>query len=298
VVSGGDDMLPDPNHTAQELAAQFMERFPDTFGVMQPHGDEYLAAKRYCGSPFLGRAFFDSMYGGRGAMYDGYHHNYADNELYWVAKGLGALWERPDLSHFHEHFTRTGAAAPDYWSSVRKNDLKDCLLYYARVHENFPGHEPIGSMKSRRFDRGMSKQEMLVLADQRLLRVAMENPCSDALGRGLAQAAKDGHESVAIYGFGFHTQVGAAALCEPPVQINCIIDDNTSNHGRRPWNIPVVSRDEVLQRNVTAVILSGNSVEDRLWDNCAALRAAGVAVYRLYASTPTPVTRPVGMLSA
>src|SRR5262245_31422690 len=40
IVSGGDDMLPDPNHTAEQIARQFLERFPDTFGVMQPHGDD------------------------------------------------------------------------------------------------------------------------------------------------------------------------------------------------------------------------------------------------------------------
>src|SRR5262249_54265870 len=35
IVSGGDDMLPDPSQRAGELARQFLGRFPDTLGVMQ-----------------------------------------------------------------------------------------------------------------------------------------------------------------------------------------------------------------------------------------------------------------------
>ncbi|MCA9292239.1 MAG: hypothetical protein KDA20_00315 [Phycisphaerales bacterium] len=286
VVSGGDDMLPDPNHTAQELAQQFLERFPDTFGVMQPHGDEFLAARRYCGSPFMGRAWFDSMYGGRGGMYDGYHHNYADNELYWVAKGMGALWERPDLSHYHDHFTREGRAAPDYWTSVRSNDLHDCLLYYARVHERFPGHEPLNvDLKGRKYAHPGDLGPLLVLADQRLLRVAIDNPFATAISRGLGEAAADGCTSVAVYGIGFHTQVGSAAIAEPPVRIACFIDDNASNHGRELWNIPVVSRDDARRMGVDGIVLSANSVEDRLYENCAAFLAQGIKVYRLYGET-------------
>lgn len=283
VVSGGDDMLPDPKHTAQELAAQFMERFPDTFGVMQPHGDSYMASNRYCGSPFMGRAWFENMYGGRGGMHAGYHHNYADNELFWVSKGMGVLWERPDLSHFHEHFTRDGSAAPAYWETVKKHDMHDCLLYYARVHEHFAGHEPLQTPATRGkvFDHSLSQKEMLVLVEQRLISVAMHNPFSDAIAAALRRCRADGNDPVALYGFGLFTQSSAAALCEPPVRVDCIIDDIESNQGRRPWGIPIVSRQEALQRGVRGVILTGNSVQDRLWENSAEFRDRGIAVYRL-----------------
>lgn len=282
IVTGGDDMLPDPAHSADELAAQFFERFPDSFGVMQPHGDEFMCAKRYCGSPFIGRGWFERMYGGRGPMYSGYHHNFADNELYWLAKGLGALWERPDVSHFHDHFTRDGRPQPAYWESVRKNDLRDCLLYYSRVHEHFPGHEPAPSNPDRRFDRSLPSSEMLVLAEQRLFRVACDNPYASALSAGLARCAAQGHSTVAIYGCGLHTQVGVAALREPPVRIACFIDDNPVNHQRTMWNIPIVSRQRAIEMGVQAVILSGNSVEDVLWSNSAVFRERGIAVIRLY----------------
>lgn len=288
IVSGGDDMLPDPHHSAKELAAQFFGRFPDGFGVMQPHGDEFLSAKRYCGSPFIGRAWFQSMYSGRGPMYGGYHHNYADNELFWVAKGLNALWDRPDLSHFHDHFTRGGHAQPKYWESVKRQDLSDCLLYYARVHEHFPGHAaPTGPGKDRGYDRSMDKAEMLTLAEQRLLRVACDNPYVSALKRAFEACAIAGQKKVAVYGSGLHTQVGGAALCDPAVSIACIIDDNPSSHARSMWNIPIVSRDAALAMGVDAVVLSGNSVEDKLWDNCAVFRDRGIAVHRLYGRSQT-----------
>lgn len=283
IVTGGDDMLPDPNHTAQELSSQFFQRFRDGFGVMQPHGDEFLSAKRYCGSPFIGRTWFETMYAGRGPMYGGYHHNYADNELFWVARGLGALWERPDLSHFHDHFTRSGSPQPRYWDSVKSKDLSDCLLYYARVHEHFAGHAPnTGPGVHRAYDTTMNKAEMLALAEQRLLRVACDNPYVTALRRAFDECAVAGHTEVAVYGSGLHTQVGGAALCDAPVKVVCVIDDNPANHTRSMWNIPIVSRETALKMGVDAVVLSGNSVEDRLWDNCAQFRDHGVPVYRLY----------------
>jgi hypothetical protein len=284
IVTGGDDMLPDPNHTAAELAEQFFERFPDGFGVMQPHGDEFMCAKRYCGSPFIGRAFFERMYGGRGPMHGGYHHNYADNELYWVARGLGALWARDDLSHFHDHFTRDGRAQPKYWSSVKQRDLSDCLLYYSRVHGHFPGHEPAARAggAAHEYDRSMPKSEMLTLAEQRLFRVAIDNPYAERLAGALMTCADLGQDPVGIYGFGLHTQVAGSALREPPVKVACIIDDNAANHGRVAWGMPVVSREAALSLGLKAVILSGQSVEDRLWDNAAIFRERGVAVHRLY----------------
>lgn len=295
IVTGGDDMLPDPNHTADELAEQFFNRFPDSFGVMQPHGDEYMCAKAYCGSPFVGRKWFETMYNGGGCMYDGYHHNYADVELYWVAKGLDALWVRPDLSHFHAHFTRDGKPQPAYWSTVKQNDLNDCLLYIARAHQHFMGHEPKGFTPAHPFNRNMDRQAMLALAKQRLVCVSIDNPYSQVIQRALEHCATAGQDPVAIYGFGLHTQMAGAALREPPVRVTCIIDDNASNHGRRAWNIPVVSRETALAMGVKAVILSGNSVEDRLWENAVVFREHGIPVHRLYGKSVTNPEASTGM---
>lgn len=287
IVSGGCDMLPDPNHSAQELARQFFERFPDGFGVMQPHGDEYLAARRYCGSPFLGRAFVDTMYGGRGPMHGEYHHNYADNELFWVAKGMGVLWERPDLSHFHDHFTRSGAAAPAFWQSVAKNDLRDCMLYYSRAYQRFPGHRPAqGPGVARGWDETLDLDEMLVLARARITAEALKNGAADRVGAMFVQCAERGERTVALYGAGHHTRNAAMALAQPPVRVACIIDDSPPQQGKSLWGIPIVSRDEALRRGVDAVILSGDAVEAKLWDASSVFRLNGTPVYRLYAPTP------------
>ncbi len=81
VVAAGDDMLPDPHVDAGTIGRQFLERYPDLFGVMQPHGDPYLGARLYCGSPWMGRAYFENMYGGRGPTWPQYRHNWTDNEI-------------------------------------------------------------------------------------------------------------------------------------------------------------------------------------------------------------------------
>src|SRR5258708_96797 len=96
IVTGGDDVFPDPNHTADEIAEQCRQHFAwqncrvnpegiycpperrnalnrefETFGVMQPTGDSYgeqpslpsdhpmrgSYATRVCGSPWMGREF-------------------------------------------------------------------------------------------------------------------------------------------------------------------------------------------------------------------------------------------------
>jgi len=291
VVTGGDDMLPDPNHTAEQLAEQFLARFSDTFGVMQPHGDEYLASRRYCGSPFLGRAWIDTMYGGAGPLFGNYFHNWADNELYWVARGLDALWERPDLSHYHDHFTRSGRQQPAYWSGVKQKDLDDCLLYYARAQTGFAGHPPLltDATRGRAFDSTLNRADMVVLARQRMLGMAIDNPYAHALAGAMERCARESLGPVAIYGFGAHTRIGGNALCQPRVPIDCIIDDNPAHHGASAWNIPVVSPAAALRRGIKAIILSASAVEDELWASAQIFREAGIPVIRLYEPARTPV---------
>jgi len=51
VVIAGDDIHRGPNLTASDIAAKFIERFPDTFGIFQPMGDRYggcAADPMYC----------------------------------------------------------------------------------------------------------------------------------------------------------------------------------------------------------------------------------------------------------
>ncbi|MGD9790373.1 MAG: hypothetical protein AB7Q00_01045 [Phycisphaerales bacterium] len=292
VVSGGDDMLPDPNHTAQELGRQFLERFPDTFGVMQPHGDEFMVARRYCGSPFIGRAWFSTMYNGKGAMYSGYRHNWADNELYWLAKGLGVLWERPDLSHFHDHFTRRGEEKPGYWQEqVEARDLADCQMYINRSWSRFPGHQPARLMhdangRPRVFDSSVLAQGAMHLAEIRMAQMTyIEGGRAAwmlAMRGALDELAKRGVGPIAVYGSGTHTRGVSDVLAASPVPIDCIIDDNESRQGQRLWNWPIVSIEEAIERGVRGVVLSANMHEHSMWDNATPFFEHNIPVQRLY----------------
>ncbi len=292
IVTGGDDMLPDPNHTADELAEQFLNHFagsPEgTFGVMQPHGDVYLGSLLFCGSPFLGRAFFEKMYGGRGSMCGDYRHNWADNELYWVSKGLGALWERPDLSHYHAHFSRTGEAKPEYWvKAVQTYELQDCLLFVKRKAAGFPGHQPVGV--DRVLDTSILRHGQSCPGEWHLTHPegAGANPHADwvdTMSKAIDRCASAGLNPIALYGAGTHTKQVAAALMEPKARIACLIDDRADAQGRRLWGYPVVSREQAMALGVKAVILSANAHEQRLWAATRDFRAAGIPVFPLYAT--------------
>lgn len=147
-VTGGDDVLPDPNKSAEEIArecseyftllnarnalAEYAEKLTEarepqykygpTFGVMQPTGDRWgldpnaadpvmrsAYIDRVCGSPWMGREFCRRINQGNGPLWPGYFHMGADEELQAVATKLGILWQRPDLNHHHQHWGRPRA---------------------------------------------------------------------------------------------------------------------------------------------------------------------------------------------
>jgi len=187
LVTGGDDVEPDPNHTAEEIAAEcsacfgiktlmhrlscaeeFAKGCPDqsarTFGVMQPTGDRWGSTDpwaqklppnrrayidRVCGSPWMGREFCRRMYGGAGPLFPGYRHMFVDEELQAVAEKLGVLWQRPDLTHRHNHWGRgpnvqtsdcpeflRAVSGPEHWKEAS-------ALFQSRKAAGFPGHEPL-----------------------------------------------------------------------------------------------------------------------------------------------------------
>lgn len=114
VVVAADDIMPDAKHSADEIAGEFVRRFCDTYGVMQPTGDEWSDSQgrvieRICGSPWIGRAFIEEairVYGGAAGPYaPGYYHFYGDEHLQRVAAALGILWQRPDLEQEHWHWS-------------------------------------------------------------------------------------------------------------------------------------------------------------------------------------------------
>lgn len=138
VVAIGDDMDPDPNHDAQTIAAQFQERFPDLYGIMQPCGDRQGStpgypppSERICGSPWVGRKWVLEAYGGTGGWWPDFYHFYADELLKLTAEAQGVCWMRPDLSHYHYHWAYGHGPKTEYqvrnqawWDQDKKLFLK------------------------------------------------------------------------------------------------------------------------------------------------------------------------------
>jgi len=286
IVTGGDDMEPDPGHTAQELAEQFYSRFPDGFGVMQPHGDDYNWARHYCGSPFLGRRWVDAMYGGRGPLWGGYFHNWGDYELYWVARCLGALWTRPDLTHFHDHYRRGGAderAQHESRSMIEARDIDDCRLYISRMWRGFPGHGPLGV--DRRFDPEPILADPVRLWEKRMAWWLEQERAREAwntsMERALARCAEHGKRRIALVGAGEFTRSAAAALREPPVEIACIVADRRA--GSRLWGYPVVTQSEAAALGPDAALVAAPPQEIEAWRPTGPLFDGGrVEVMRVY----------------
>jgi hypothetical protein len=163
LVTGGDDVLPDPDHSAEEIARECSLYFSDhlwtyrtfqpefdsqicasdsaTFGVMQPTGDrwgadEVWAQKRWpdapayidriCGSPWMGREFCRRANAGQGPLHPGFSHMFVDENLQEYAKHLGILWQRRDLIQHHNHCLRKkGATEKDIPEFLRAVNQPD-----------------------------------------------------------------------------------------------------------------------------------------------------------------------------
>ena len=143
LVSGGDDTDPDP-HSPDSIVDEFMAHFGGTFGVMQPTGDGH-GIETICGSPWMGRDWCIRGYGGNGPMCDQYTHNFVDNDLLEVAKLLGILWQRPDLSHVHNNWMWTSMVRPAFLDEAysREHWVKYQSIFENRKAARFPGHEPL-----------------------------------------------------------------------------------------------------------------------------------------------------------
>jgi len=156
LVTGGDDIYPDPKHDAQEISSQFQARFGSAgFGVMQPTGEDWGGYnKKLCASPWFGKAWLNEGYGGRGPLWPEYSHFFADEELRELAQMLGVLWQRDDLSQFHDHWSRSGGPPKEgYQTALDKLWNKDETLFRMRKASGFPFRERLTPVKN--MDRWM-----------------------------------------------------------------------------------------------------------------------------------------------
>ena len=154
IVTGGDDVEPDEWCDPRTIARECTKYFDGTFGVMQPTGDRWAGGSidRICGSPWMGREFCERMYGGNGPLWDGWFHCFVDEELQSVAQGLGVLWQRRDLTHYHRHWARGNNSRevdfdprgePEHLKDKNVTLDRDRPLFNQRKMEGFPGHEPL-----------------------------------------------------------------------------------------------------------------------------------------------------------
>ncbi len=144
VVFGGDDMYPDQTKTAAEIGAEFLAKFPTLLGVMQPIGDTGIpGVDTICGSPWVGREYIRRSYGGNGPWWPEYRAYYGDQEMKETSEKLGLLWQRPDLSHYHHHFSRPGGPQKERYQQYNENHFwrSDQSLFFRRQSEGFPGHQ-------------------------------------------------------------------------------------------------------------------------------------------------------------
>jgi hypothetical protein len=137
-VAAGDDTLPDPNKRADEIARECSEYFMAmnaetayifgefdvyktkrvaTYGVMQPTGDPWAdrqgrIIERIAGSPWLGREWCLRANQRKGPVWPEFFHCWADETLQLVAQQLGVFWQRPDLTHLHNHWARPRGVCP------------------------------------------------------------------------------------------------------------------------------------------------------------------------------------------
>lgn len=146
VVTGGDDILPDPCKSADEIARECEVYFGGTLGVMQPTGDRHLeeadgrcAAERVCVSPWLGRDWCERGYNGRGPLCEEYFHFFVDEDLHNVATRLGLLWHRVDICQHHNFWGRTpGNPRPEHLKRAAAQWKEARDLFFARKAAGFP----------------------------------------------------------------------------------------------------------------------------------------------------------------
>ena len=177
-IAAGDDVEPDQNHSAEEIARECREHFMDqsvpypkvyapgeavkawmlsTFGVMQPTGDRWGDATgayidRVAGSAWIGREFARRVNQGNGPLWLEYTHQFVDQELQEVATRLGVFWQRPDLTQYHAHWgrPRTGEhmgmreRMPEFLKEANTAEhwQKYKALFAKRKAAGFPGSGP------------------------------------------------------------------------------------------------------------------------------------------------------------
>lgn len=139
VVLAGDDMTPDPNLNAQQVAERYFKHFPNGEGVYQPTGDKQgelingeWNSRRICGSPWIGKEWALRAYSGEGPVNGEYNAFYADEELLEMAKHYRRLVQDDEVTQNHLHWSWGHLPRQDYHQRNQQKWLKDKELFMAR----------------------------------------------------------------------------------------------------------------------------------------------------------------------
>lgn len=146
VVTGGDDLFPDPTADPEKIARECENHFEGTLGIMQPTGDRHLqdaqgrcSAERVCISPWMGREWCENVYNGGGPLCAEYFHFFVDEELHEVAQAMGRLWHRRDITQHHGWWSREGRPAPQHFLREKSRWEEAKNLFSLRKASGFPG---------------------------------------------------------------------------------------------------------------------------------------------------------------
>jgi len=139
VVCAGDDLYPDPNSTAEQIGDIFLSRFPNTFGVMQPIGDEFGWTHKCAVSPWIGRSFIERAYEGNGPYREEYFHYFSDQELQEYAIKMNAFQQVDYLIQYHDHWQRKEKPErPPHLIKAKKLWVKDKRIFDERKKKGWP----------------------------------------------------------------------------------------------------------------------------------------------------------------
>lgn len=149
VVTGGDDIYPDPTMSGPAIVEEMQTKNPDGFWVMQPIGDMVAmpGTERICGSPWFGPAWQRRAYQGNGPFCGAYFQFYGDEELFEVSKKLGVLIQREDLTQRHDHYHRNGGPKKTDYQEFNENHFwkSDRETFLKRKKRGWPDHVPLAS---------------------------------------------------------------------------------------------------------------------------------------------------------
>lgn len=146
IVTGGDDIFPDPTFSADRLEAEFIEYFGGTLGVMQPTGlawnNEIINGRetqeRIAWGPWLGREWCERAYMGKGPYWDAPYHFFADELLQLTAERLGLFWQRRDIMQEHRQ-TYGGGLMHEFRRKANERWDADMKLFELVRHPDWYG---------------------------------------------------------------------------------------------------------------------------------------------------------------